>query len=64
MRPSDLIRKIFPNVPADVEMGAFTTFCGDCGGIQVVHRPDLNPENVELAPEPDAPKKKWWQFGK
>jgi hypothetical protein len=62
--PSDLIAKIFPDLPADVKMSAFTTFCGHCGGIQVVHRPDANPENLELAREPDAPTKKWWQFWK
>ena len=62
--PSDLIRKIFPDLPVDGEMSVFTTFCGDCGGVQVVHRPDLNPDDEVPARQPDAPKKKWWQFGK
>lgn len=32
--PSDLIRVIFPNVPPDAELEAFTSFCGFCGGVQ------------------------------
>jgi hypothetical protein len=34
--PSDLQAKIFPGIPADAKMEAFTSFCPICGGIQVV----------------------------
>jgi len=34
--PSDLQAKIFPNVPADAKMEAFTSFCPVCGGVQMV----------------------------
>ncbi|HEY1187878.1 MAG TPA: hypothetical protein VGE74_09485, partial [Gemmata sp.] len=34
--PSDLIRVVFPNAPADgAQMQAFTVFCGACGGVQL-----------------------------
>jgi predicted nucleic-acid-binding Zn-ribbon protein len=59
--PSDLIRVIFPNIPADSSMGMFTTFCGVCGGVQVVQ--DVNVATTDLqAAEPKF--KKWWQFWK
>ena len=45
--PSDLIRKIFPNVPADVQLGAFTTFCGCCGGVQIAHLRGFNAQGAE-----------------
>ncbi len=32
--PSDLISKIFPDIPADAKLGMFTTFCPLCGGVQ------------------------------
>lgn len=34
--PSDLQAKIFPDIPADGKMEAFTSFCPVCGGVQVV----------------------------
>ena len=34
--PSDLILVVFPNIPADDVMEAFTSFCPLCGGIQVL----------------------------
>lgn len=34
--PSDLIRVVFPNVPAGNIVQSFTVFCGNCGGTQVV----------------------------
>lgn len=34
--PSDLIRVIFPNMPPDADLEAFTSFCGFCGGIQAI----------------------------
>jgi hypothetical protein len=34
--PSDLITRIFPDMPADGEMEMFSTFCPLCGGVQIV----------------------------
>lgn len=34
--PSALQAKVFPNVPADAEIEAFTSFCPVCGGVQIV----------------------------
>lgn len=36
--PSDLIRKSFPNAPEGMGMSFFTTFCGACGGNQIITR--------------------------
>jgi hypothetical protein len=36
--PSDLIAKVFPNLPPDAGMESFTAICGMCGGVQVVRR--------------------------
>lgn len=62
--PSDLIRKAFPNTPADAVTSMFTAFCGVCGGIHVVQHKSYNPDHEELASEKSPPKKKWWQFWK
>jgi hypothetical protein len=64
--PSDLIRVIFPNLPADAQLQAFTTFCGNCGGVQLVKNKSAPPEAAPVAPPgaPPAPEKKWWQFWK
>ena len=37
--PSDLVKKIFPNVGQNEEIEAFTSFCPKCRGVQVVHKP-------------------------
>lgn len=34
--PSDLIRVVFPDMPADGQMRAFTAFCSLCGGVQLL----------------------------
>jgi len=34
--PSDLQAKIFPGVPSDAKMEAFTSFCPLCGGVQLI----------------------------
>src|SRR5215467_14273274 len=34
--PSDLMRVVFPNAPAESVMEAFTSFCPLCGGVQVI----------------------------
>jgi hypothetical protein len=55
--PSELIRVIFSDLPAGASVDAFTSFCGACGGVQIVRD-----KNVEIEGEPPA--KKWWQFWK
>ena len=42
--PSDLQAKIFPNVPADAIMEAFTSFCPVCGGVQIVSSSPIEAE--------------------
>lgn len=54
--PSDLMRAIFPDLPEGASMEMFTSFCGVCGGCQVVM------DNNIVLEEP-APKR-WWQFWK
>ncbi len=51
--PSDLIRVIFPNLSADGQPAAFTTYCPLCGGVQLV---------AALGFAPPAAKKPWWRF--
>lgn len=58
--PSDLIAKVFPNLPVGQTPEVFTAFCGACGGVQGV---ELASAEVEEAPLP-ASSKKWWQFWK
>jgi hypothetical protein len=62
--PSDLISKIFPDIPADAELGMFTTFCPLCGGVQGAEPRGVNAEDAAPAREPEIPKKKWWAFWK
>jgi hypothetical protein len=38
--PSDLMAKVFPNLPPGAAMDSFTAFCGLCGGVQVVSAAD------------------------
>jgi len=59
--PSDLIRVVFPDLPEGGSMGMFSSFCGVCGGVQVVQDKDL-----EIKDQPPIQKstKKWWQFWK
>ena len=55
--PSDLMRVVFPNMPADAVMEAFTSFCPLCGGVQTLE--------FKVAREPTAApkeKKAWWQI--
>jgi hypothetical protein len=68
--PSDLIRVVFPNVPAGegAQMQAFTAFCGACGGVQLVKSRRAEPPTGDPppvpAPGPTPAAKKWWQFWK
>jgi hypothetical protein len=59
--PSDLMRVVFPDIPEGATMEVFTSFCGVCGGVQVVQD-----KNVKFEDEPTAQQdsKKWWQFWK
>ena len=59
--PSDLIRVIFPTIPEGESMQVFTSFCGVCGGIQVVQNVNAKVEN-QVVTGHDI--KKWWQFWK
>jgi hypothetical protein len=61
--PSDLIRIVFPNVPPGATMAAFSTFCGVCGGIQIVRPKDHSPEIKDPA-TPGQRHRGWWQFWK
>jgi hypothetical protein len=52
--PSELIARVFPNLPPGATLEQFTAICGACGGVQGVER---RKEAVE-----GAPARKWWQF--
>lgn len=58
--PSDLMRVIFPGIPAGAKTQMFTSFCGLCGGVQVVQDADAEFEDQSAQSQP----KKWWQFWK
>ena len=58
--PSDLMRKVFPDLPSGAVMETFTAFCAVCGGVQVVQHKSVNDD---MEPEQaDMPAKKWWEF--
>jgi len=40
--PSDLINVIFPNVEKEASIEGFSTFCGCCGGTQLVKNKNIN----------------------
>jgi hypothetical protein len=61
--PSDLIRVIFPNAPPGATVAAFTSFCGFCGGVQVV-RGKSHPLEEIAAETPGRQARRWWQFWK
>ena len=58
--PSDLIRVIFPDLSADDSVKVFTSFCGICGGMQVIQDRHAQMNKVELLPGRQS--RKWWQF--
>ena len=62
--PSDLISKIFPDIPADAKLGVFTTFCPLCGGVQGAELRGFSSEDGSPAREPERTEKKWWEFWK
>lgn len=70
--PSELIAKVFPDLPPGATPAMFTAFCGLCGGAQVVESAaDFAPDGELLGAAPPAsaraaaaPAKRWWQFWK
>jgi hypothetical protein len=61
--PSDLLRVVFPDTPADARMSMFTSFCPLCGGVQGV-RAKVDPAAGVGGPTPVPPpaKRPWWKF--
>ncbi len=59
--PSDLMRVVFPNMPAESIMEMFTAICGACGGVQVIQYRDAQFEN-KARPRLAANPREWWQF--
>jgi hypothetical protein len=62
--PSDLIRVVFPNTPTESVMSMFTTFCGACGGVQLVQHKSYNPDDMETVSSEPPTDRRWWQFWK
>ncbi|QEL15476.1 hypothetical protein PX52LOC_02397 [Limnoglobus roseus] len=61
--PSDLIRAVFPDTPADAQMSMFTSFCPLCGGVQGVEsKGNPAPSGGEAALAPQAAERPWWRF--
>jgi len=58
--PSDLIKAVFPDLPDDAVMEAFTVFCGMCGGVQLIQHKDAVLDQSSMRASP----RKWWQFWK
>ena len=58
--PSDLMRVIFPDVPESASMEMFTSFCGVCGGVQIVQDKDAELEDLRTTQQEE--KKSWWRF--
>ena len=57
--PSDLIGIVFPSLPPDASMEAFTTFCGLCRGVQTVkHKDAVASESLVHRAT------RWWEFWK
>jgi len=61
--PSDLMRAIFPDIPKDAIMEVFTSFCGACGGVQIVQYKDAELDDQPTT-EPQPRSRKWWRFWK
>ena len=62
--PSELIHVIFPDIYENENrsMVMFTSFCGVCGGVQVVQHKDARLESQHNDKQEE--KKKWWRFWK
>jgi hypothetical protein len=57
--PSDLIKKVFPDLPAGQIPQMFTAFRGACGGAQVAELAG----GGEVPRSVAEPRKKWWSSG-
>jgi hypothetical protein len=62
--PSDLIKKIFPNIPSDASLEGFTSFCALCGGVQIVANKNVTDSDINESGTNDSEQKQWWQFWK
>jgi hypothetical protein len=64
--PSDLLRVVFPSTPPGAQFEAFSSFCGLCGGVQMVtRRGSAITEQPPATEQPAATAAcKWWQFWK
>lgn len=60
--PSDLIRVVFPNHPADATMSMFTALCPVCGGFLAVESRVASVPDSEEAVSPRPSKRPWWRF--
>jgi hypothetical protein len=65
--PSDLARRVFPDLPPGQVPEMMTAFCPMCGGVQVLARKGDEGldggDTVEAVNRPDArTRKRWWQF--
>lgn len=60
--PSDLMRKVFPNLPPHSQMSMFTAICPICGGVQGVESNSISAAVEEPAPAANAGKRPWWKF--
>jgi hypothetical protein len=58
--PSDLMKVVFPDLPAGGITEMFTTFCGACGGVQVVEYRGAEVDKGD--PRVGSAAKPWWQF--
>jgi hypothetical protein len=56
--PSDLMRVVFPNIPKDAVMEAFTSFCPLFGGVQALEFGEASEESGQPPPQ----KKPWWKI--
>lgn len=57
--PSTIQRVVFSHMPEDATIETFTSFCGMCGGVQLIRTREV----AERGHTPSAigPAKKWWQ---
>ncbi|MCJ8332187.1 MAG: hypothetical protein HRT89_17360 [Lentisphaeria bacterium] len=59
--PSDLIQKLFPDLPDGAAPEMFSSFCGLCGGVQIITDSDTDISDLATT---EKSIKKWWQFWK
>lgn len=59
--PSDLIARIFPDIPPGSAMQGFTSFCPLCGGVQVVEAVEAASDATDTE-QPERSGRPWWRF--